>query len=117
MEAEAALISMRRMENAEDRTFSFVNTALGGGLGKSGDLTARIDVSAIGAARSSGIAVNVASTLVHEAGHLYYQNTSMYALRPDGEASAFNAMSWDNAYRRSVRMRERDDHHSYPRRP
>lgn len=116
-EAAGALYSMRRMENDKDNTFTFVNESLAHSLGDAMGQTARIDVAGIGRARSvDGLSVNVASVMVHEAGHLFYNATPIHQLNPSSAGSNSYAMSWDNAYRRSVWMPERANHHSYPRR-
>ncbi len=105
------------MENDQERTYTFENVARARGLGNAHGTTATIAVGAIGVAREyDRVVVNVASTLVHEAGHLYYEN-GPGAINPPSYWSQAWAMSFDNAYRRSVNMAERLNHNSYPRRP
>lgn len=116
-EAAGALRNMRRMENDQDITYTFVNESLAHSLGDAMGQTARIDVAGIGRARTvDGLSVNVASVMVHEAGHLFYNAVRIHQLNPNSDVSNSYAMSWDNAYRRSVWMPERANHHSYPKR-
>lgn len=116
-EAAGALRNMRRMENDQDITYTFVNESLAHSLGDALGQTARINVAGIGRARAvDGLSVNVASVMAHEAGHPFYNSVRIHQLNPNSDVSNSYAMSWDNAYRRSVRMPERANHHSYPRR-
>ncbi len=86
VEASNALIMMRRMENSET-TFEVEVGDVFGAHGASLGTHAMIDTDAIRGLSAAGLSIGVGSVLVHEAGHLAYQNSPMYALRPDGEAS------------------------------
>ncbi|MDQ2890570.1 MAG: hypothetical protein M3R65_08465 [Gemmatimonadota bacterium] len=64
--------------------------------------------------RNTSDVVTVASTMIHEFGHASYQFT---AILYDSDSSDAQALSWDNAYRRTMGMALRPNHGTYPQHP